>query len=425
MAASRLAEPEPTDGQWLARQCARRPRLVASVESVIGDPYGTREVLCGWQDWYAGLQLFEHAARRGTRAFTGADYRHAAALLDPARSSAGGPPGAPGLSPGRARQLARLLRGLGSYAEDQHAYRLSWQQRYASRALTAAEVAAARQVRDGRVRAAGRSLPGIDGGRYALAIQGDPGKPGSRPVVVVTNSAGGAELVPFADEGAARGWLAGRLRGATGPVPVSGPGTACRASREEQLLGWLVHAAYGDVPWDQLAAVRWTTHLRAELFLALSPDGRQRPALYPGESPARNIRRQLASRLAFAPGWAVAAIGWPGARRALAYADRLAAAGTVTGSHAMRVAAGLARADAEATARQAAAGDATSPAVRETATLARRSLPGTRQRTAGSDPPLTARAAARPARQRARAGGAVIAGRPSGPGASPSPSPRM
>ena len=286
---SRLLDEETPDGQWLARQCAQRPGMVAAVELVIRDPYGTRVVPCGWQDWYAGLQLFEHSTRRGAWAFTGADYRSAGAWLECAPSRA----------PGRMRQVARLLRGLGSYADDQQAYRLSWQQRYACRAPVAEEVAADRQVQYGYVRRSGRWWPGIDGSRYALAVQGDPQGAREHPVVVVTNSAGRCEVVSFADARGARRWLAGRLRGAKGPVPVSGPGTACRASREDQLLAWLVHAAYGDVPWDQLAAVRWTTHLRAELFLALAPDGRQRPALYPGESPVRNIRRHLASRLAF------------------------------------------------------------------------------------------------------------------------------
>src|SRR5258707_11548952 len=113
---------EPQHARWLAAQCTVRPDLVATVESVIRDPYGRRDVqpLSTWQDWHRGLQFLEKALRRGSNTFTAGDYREASRLLKTEGHPFAGP-----------------LWTLGSYVDDVASYRQSWGQRYAPRARTA------------------------------------------------------------------------------------------------------------------------------------------------------------------------------------------------------------------------------------------------------------------------------------------------
>jgi hypothetical protein len=362
-AVGKIPSDEPRHARWLAAQCAARPDLIASVESVIRDPYGRRDVqpLCTWQDWHRGLQYLEKALRRGSDTFTAGDYCEASRLL-----SAEGHP------------FAGPLWTLGSYVDDVASYRQSWGQRYASRARTADELEAAQLIADGHVRAPdGASWAGVDGARYALAVRRKPGSPGWRPVVIVENSAECTELVPFQAERAAGAWMQNRVRGTGGPLRTSKTGPACRASLEDEVLAWLVHAAHDGQPWDLLGQVAWTSHLRAELYAASESHGKGSASTDPGGSPLRRIRSSFTYWLAFAPGWAADDIGWPDARHARAYLNRLAVT-PVSEVQALCAAQALARADTEAAARAGAATPTVAVAVTEVP--ARRFMPNGRRR---------------------------------------------
>jgi hypothetical protein len=89
-----------------------------------------------------------------------------------------------------------------------------------------------------------------------------------------------------------------------------------------------------------------TTHLRAEALAAW-----QRLAADGGGPPLDIVATRYARSLLRAPSWAAGDIGWPGATRALAYLDRLAAT-PVTEPQARAAAAFLATADAGGPAHQ-------------------------------------------------------------------------
>jgi hypothetical protein len=210
-----------------------------------------------------------------------------------------------------------------------------------------------------------------------LAVQRWPGSPGWRPVVIVENSAECSELVPFPAERPARAWIQNRARGTAGPLRTSKSGPACRASLEDEVLAWLVHAADDGQPWDLLGQVAWTSHLRAELYAASETHGKGRASTDPGGSPLRRIRSSFTHWLAFAPGWGADDIGWPDARHARAYLNRLAMT-PVSEFQALRAAQALARADTEAAARAGAATPAVAVAVTEAP--ARSFMPNGRRR---------------------------------------------
>ncbi len=297
-------------GQWIAAQCLARPELVAQVEREIRDPYGKRGVqpLCTWVDWHRGMQLLERGLRRGSDTFTVADYREASALLKAQGHPFAGP-----------------LSVLGSYAGRVASYRESWAQRFASRACTAGELAAAQLIAAGHVRApGGASWAGIDGTRYAMAIQAGPGSGRRSHVVVAENDADAVELVPFQAERPARAWLHNRARGAQGPVFTSETGPWCRVALEDEVLAWLTRAPHDSPPWDLLGQVTWTSHLRAEIYRAAQSNGKLAPPTNSSDLVAWHIRTTFTYWLPFAPGWAADEIGWPDARHATAYFDRLA-----------------------------------------------------------------------------------------------------
>jgi hypothetical protein len=329
---------EPSRAQWLAAQCAARPGLVSRVEAVIRDPYGRRDVspLCTWQDWHRGMQLLERAVRRGTDTFIPNDFRDASSLLREDGHRFAGP-----------------LWTMGSYADRVAPYRQSWTQRYASRARTADELAAAQLISEGRVREYDpASWVGIDGARYAVVVQGKPG--GWRPAVLVENSADAVELVPFAGERSARAWIHNRVRGTGGPLRGGTTGPSCRAALEEDVLAWLVHAAHDAQPWDLLGQVAWTSHLRAEVFRAAEQSGRDSAPADPRDLIRWRVRTSYTHWMPFVPGWAADEIGWPDGRHARSYFERLAVT-PVSEAQALRAAQALVRADAEAAARVAVA----------------------------------------------------------------------
>ena len=386
---------EPPNARWIASQCAARPDLIARVEEVVRDPYGRRDArpLCSWEDWHRGLQLLEKELRRGSETFTAGDYREASRLL-----SAQGHP------------FAGPLGTMGSYAAEAASYRQSWGQRYASRARTAGEVEAAGLIAEGHVRdPGGAAWAGVDGARHALVVQRRPGRGGWRPVVLIENSAQAVELVPVTADHAARAWIWSRTRGARGPLPTSLTGPACRPALEDEVLAWLIHAGYGRLPWDVLGQVVWTSHVRAELYRAAEAQCRDADPADPDLSPFRLIRWSFTYWLPFAPGWAVDHIGWPDARHARGYFDRLAVT-PVSDGQALRAVEALAAADAEAARRAGIIAPVAAAAAEVTEGPARRLVPGGRRRAVEPGPQRGQRGAGergaqQPPRRQARPAG--------------------
>jgi hypothetical protein len=160
----------------------------------------------------------------------------------------------------------------------------------------------------------------------------------------VTTSAMTEEIVPFANIGDARGWLASRAPGAAGPLMTTADGPVTpRTVREEEVLAWLLRSPLDTAAMTGgLAPGAWTTHLRAELAAAL------RFASAAGGTPGYGVLAEaFGRRLLRAPGWAGQDIGWPAATRAMTYLQRLAAT-SVTREQAGRAASTLARTDAPA-----------------------------------------------------------------------------
>jgi hypothetical protein len=81
-----------------------------------------------------------------------------------------------------------------------------------------------------------------------------------------------------------------RVRGTRGPLTTSKTGLACRVSREEEFLAWLIRAACNGQPWDLLGQVVWTSHLRAELYRAAETHGKGTASTEPAGSLTGRIR---------------------------------------------------------------------------------------------------------------------------------------
>jgi hypothetical protein len=356
---------EPGNGRWIAGQCLARPDLVSRVEKEIRDPYNKRGIqpLCTWEDWHRGMRLLERELRQGSYTFTVDDYRQASAVLKAQGHPFAGP-----------------LYLLGSYAGRVASYRESWGQRYASRAPTADEMTAAQLIAEGHVRTPGSaSWAGIDGTRYAPALQSKPGKGGWRHVVAAENSADGVELVSFPGQRAAQAWLHNRARGTSGPLATSQTGPRCRVAYEDEVLAWLTHAPHQSPPWDLLGQVAWTSHLRAEIYRAAELNGRSAPPAESADLVAWRIRTTFTYWIPFVPGWAADEIGWPDAQHAKAYFDRLAMT-PVSQSQALEAAEALAHADAEAAERARPSAPATVTAAPATEAPVHRVVPAERRR---------------------------------------------
>lgn len=221
----------------------------------------------------------------------------------------------------------------------------------------------------------------MDGATYIHAdCAGSPGT--VRSAVVVRNSAGQAETVTFDDRAAARAWLVSRARDGTGPLPITADGPACRTAWEEAVLARLLHDPHDDQLRALIAERAWTSHLRAELHLAMRPGHMLK---HPDQN---QVRSGFAYRMLRAPGWALALTGWPDAHRAMRYLDRLAAT-PVTAAQALAAAQALVAADTVRMTGPVAAGAAR--ASRHLPTQTRRTLdtPSPRPHPARAAPPLT------------------------------------
>ena len=254
-----------------------------------------------------------------------------------------------------------------------------WAARHAAWTQAASDHGAAGwQSAAGLVREHGRVWRGVDGATYTHAdYAGPPGTVG--PAVIVRNSAGQTETVAFGDRAAARAWLAGRARDGTGPLPTTADGPACRTAWEEAVLARLLADPHDDQLRALAAERAWTSHLRAELHLAMRPG-------YIIKHPDQNqVRSSFAYRMLRAPGWALALTGWPDAHHAMRYLDRLAAT-PVTKAQALTAAQALAAADTIRATEAAAAG----------ASRASRHLPSQTRRTLDAPAPRPVLAAPPP-----------------------------
>ena len=312
----------PAGGQWLAGQVLARPHVLASAGRVIAMGGRTNDACLDARQF-----LEQQLGADPKVTLTLGDYRHAANALYSAGMAAGG-------------DILDVIAPTG--AELGGAAR-AWQARYAHRQPTAAERFAASRVSRGEVIVKDEQCLGIDGASYARAWYPHSGK----PAIVVTFSGGTREIVNFANRDDAQAWMTGRAPEATGPLRTTATGPGTRTAREEEALAFLLRDPSRAAPVARLLAPQsMTTHLRAEALAAWHK-------LAPGEGgPAFEAVASWYSRsLLRAPRWAASEIGWPGAGRAMAYLDRLAAT-PVTEPQARAAAEFLATADAGGQAHQ-------------------------------------------------------------------------
>lgn len=306
----------------LVRQLLARPQLAAAVEQAVSDAEkearsrGSGEGLAEEESRLRALQLFDYATGTppGTRRDRH-DYRRAAAAV-------------------RERGNARLAGILDWFAiladnggslgwsedhlfdADVEPYHRRWNARHRQWAGFAGIDLA--RLPAGPVREHGRGRRGTDGAVYTRATcEGLPGGP--RPAVVVRVSPARAEVVTFASRETAADWLARRLLGGDGPLPVTADGPACRAAREEEVLARLLQAPDDAQIRALVNEAAFSSHLRAELFRVLAPDGSGRPP-EPGQA-----RFTFEWNMLRAPGWALPVLGWPHPHRAMRYLARLEA----------------------------------------------------------------------------------------------------
>jgi hypothetical protein len=286
----------PAGGQWLAEQALARPHLLAAAGRVIAAGGRSNDACLD------ARQFLEHQLGADPKVtLTLGDYRHAANALYSAGMAAGGD---------ILDVIAPTEAELGGAAR-------AWQARYAHRQPTADERHAASRISRGEVIVKDDQCRGIDGASYARAYYPHSGK----PAIVVTFSGGTREIVNFANRDDAWAWVTGRAPEASGPLRTTATGPGTRTAREEEALAFLLRDPSRAAPVARLLAPdSMTTHLRAEVLAAwhkLAPDD--------GGPQFEAVASWYSRSLLRAPRWAADEIGWPGASRAMAYLDRLAA----------------------------------------------------------------------------------------------------
>jgi hypothetical protein len=305
----------PAGGQWLAQCAESYPALVTRAGQIIAAGGRTNDAALH------GRQYLEHALRAVQFAsLTGHDYRYAARQMEDAGRTAHGD----------------ILETIAAADAELRAAWPAWEHRYDGRLTTVADRDVDTQIHLGALMETGRPGQGVDGAWYRRAYYSRSGK----PAVVITTSAMTEEVANFANTEDAGRWLTSRSPESAGPLATTVNGPTTRTAREEEVLAWVVRKPGDTEAFAQLVgAVTWTTHLRAELFATMSwlTSG--------GGSPGYGvIEETFFRRLLRAPGSAAAEIGWPGAARAMAYLQRLAAT-TVTPGQARLSAEALARAE--------------------------------------------------------------------------------
>ena len=286
----------PAGGQWLAEQVLARPHLLGAAGRVIAAGDRSNDACLD------ARQFLEHQLGADPAVtLTLGDYRHAVHALYSAGMTHGGD---------ILDAIAPTEAELGGAAR-------AWQGRYAHRQPTADERFAASRISRGEVMVKDEQCQGIDGASYARAWYPHSGK----PAIVVTSSAGTREIVNFANRDDAWAWMTGRAPEATGPVRTTATGPGTRTAREEEVLAFLLRDPSRARPVAGLVAPEsMTTHLRAEALAAW-----QKLADTGGGPDFEAVAARYARSLLRAPRWAAGDIGWPGATRARAYLDRLAA----------------------------------------------------------------------------------------------------
>jgi hypothetical protein len=312
----------PAGGRWLAGQVLARPHLLGAAGRVIAAGDRSNDACLD------ARQFLEHQLGANPAVtLTPGDYRHAANALYSAGLAAGGD----------------ILDAIAPTGAELGGAARAWQARYAARQPTADERSAASRISRGEVIVKGEQCLGIDGAGYARAYYPHSGK----PAIVVTFSGGTREIVNFANRGDALAWMVGRAPEASGPLRTTATGPGTRTAREEEVLAFLLRDPLRAAPVARLVAPEsMTTHLRAEAL-----DAWHKLAPRDGGPQFEAVASWYGRSLLRAPRWAADEIGWPGASRAMAYLDRLAAT-PVTESQARAAAGLLASADAGSPAYQ-------------------------------------------------------------------------
>lgn len=299
-------------GRQMAERFLARPGLPEMIERLVREDTedGKRRGVLyypGATGELQALQLFDHAVgvQPGT-VHRREEYAHAAHLVHEA--------GYPGCWP--------ILRRFGDLVDNGHLLGESWDhpfdadvepyhREWAERHNEWAQ-AADPGLPPGLVRERGRPRLGADGSTYTpAACEG-------LPAVVVRAGGVPAEIVAFTTVSEARGWLASRSVGGSGPMATTADGPPCRAAREDEVIARLLQHPE-DLHLRGLANQdTWTSHLRARLYRATRPAGGDIRRL-------DGIRVTMEHWLLRSPGWALPMIGWPNAHRAMGYFDRLLA----------------------------------------------------------------------------------------------------
>jgi hypothetical protein len=223
------------------------------------------------------------------------------------------------------RDEAAALRRVADTGSVLAAAEQEWHGRYLGRPPTEDERTTAVFRDRGIVRPGGSPVRGADGALYQdSSIAGENG---NRASVTVIGHAGASETVGFRNTGDRDDWYATRMtegRLEDGPIPMwTGDDRLpdCRTVREERVIACLLRGGPLDAETHaQLKAQTFTTHARAEIYLAWLAC---RPAAE-GQQPG-NVREELARRLLRAPAFAAPYVGWPFGHQTLAYYDRLKA----------------------------------------------------------------------------------------------------
>jgi hypothetical protein len=312
--------PPPSSAAWLAARAAACERELTRAGQIIA---------AGGRSNDASLNARQYLERAlgadPSVVFTIADYRYAANQL-----------------PGGGRDWHRdVLESVAEIDGELRAAAPAWAGRYDRRPPTAEERHAEARLRAGEVVESGHAAHGVDGAWYTRAYYPRSGT----PAVVVTTSALTEAVVNFANKPDAQAWLVSRAPEAAGPLRTTETGPITRTAREEELLAFLIREPGAGADAAALAGnATFTTHLRAELFAAW------RWLTAQGGAPGYGvIANAFGRRLLRAPGTMAEDIGWPGATRAMAYLQRLAAT-PVTEAQARVSAEALAEADVAAAA---------------------------------------------------------------------------
>lgn len=307
-------------GEWLAERAAQRPRLVTGAGQIIAGGGRSNDAVLHGRQWLENRLGADPEAE-----ITGRDYRHAAYRIGRIADSS--------IRPEHSEILETIADADGELA----AARPRWANRYLGRPDTLSERRTTGWLTTGSLTERGKSVVGVDGGVYRQAFF----RKGSRPAVVVTNSALTQDAVVFLGIPEARRWWESRRLQSGSLMTTADLGVPARPAQEEEVLAWLVQQPSNiRAVTADLGPSAMTSHLRAELFEALAWTTK-----YGGSPEPQTIAEAFGRRLLRAPGWVD--VGWPGASIAANYLQRMLAT-PVSGGQAKAAVKAIAASDAEA-----------------------------------------------------------------------------